>query len=337
MTSLPAFVRMVYLSPLVGTASFLLSLVWLLPVAATAALLWHPSIAPSVAALDDTIARALNDGAAALGTPDVALPGWLAPATILAFVPSVLIYAFAAQRTAMLMAGTARRAPSPGALLRNGAEWMVLVGVLQAMMIAVVVIGIGYGLNEAFPQTFGIAALDNLPVFLAQTSSDFGRALWANYAYFPMLCVGTMGLFFVFGGRYSALLSAFLEGNVKGGLGMGATCALCSLIFGYILYAVLAGGCWVWNTFGGDAGLPLITVSLWELLLVHVALFWSWMSAAAAYAGRREVDRCLEELAERAGRMDGAVVMGAMRDVPPDAENDLLIRKLRDWEGRKAA
>ncbi|MEL6481776.1 MAG: hypothetical protein AAFQ75_10025, partial [Pseudomonadota bacterium] len=79
MTTLPAFARMVFKSPLVGTASFVMSLPFLLPLALTLFIAAQPEVAPVLAAANaEAVALALSL-AEAMGAKRIEIPGWLAP------------------------------------------------------------------------------------------------------------------------------------------------------------------------------------------------------------------------------------------------------------------
>ncbi|MEM8625921.1 MAG: hypothetical protein AAGG47_20730 [Pseudomonadota bacterium] len=338
MTTLPTFARMLFRSPLVGTASFLLSAPFLLPLAGTLWLMHQPAVADSLSAANAQVIELIAWLAATLGAKQFEISSWIAPVSYLFLVPGIIAYAYAAQRIAMRIAGTARRAEDNGALARNLGEWVVIIALLQGGAILLVALGAaGVAVTVAeISRTLGLHRLPELPVLFGTGYDEFGRAFWNDYKFLPMLCVGVLGAFFLFGGRYMALLSAFLEGNLRGGVGMGLACIVCSLLFGYLLYGALAGGFWGWNLAAVEIGLPIATVTIGQVLALHLALFWNWMSAAAAYGARREVDRCIEDLADGYS-LEGVVVEGAMRDVPPDAESDQLIQQLRDWEARRAA
>ncbi|MEL7139304.1 MAG: hypothetical protein AAFP67_09660 [Pseudomonadota bacterium] len=338
MTSLPAFARMVFKSPLVGTASFVLSLPFLLPLALTMFIAAQPEVAPMLAAADAEAKGLALWLAAELGAKRIEIPDWVAPVSWLILLPGLVLYAYAAQRLAMRLAGTARRPQSFGQLARNFGEWTLIIALLQGLALLLIVAGAAATVSSIgeVSRFLGLHRLPELQVMMAREYTEFGRAFWARYQLIPMLAVAAVGLFFVFGGRYMALLSAYLEGNLRGGLGAGAASVLCAGLFGYALYGALAGGFWGYNLAAAELGLPIVGMALGQILALHIALFWNWMAAACAFGARREVDRCLEDMAEGLSA-DGQVVMGAMRDVPVDAENDRLVRQLRDWEARNAA
>lgn len=338
MTTLPAFARMVFKSPLVGTASFVMSLPFLLPLALTLFIAAQPEVAPVLAAANaEAVALALSL-AEAMGAKRIEIPGWVAPVSWLLMLPGIVIYGFAAQRLAMRFAGTARRPQSIAQLLRNFGEWTLIIAMLQGLALFLIVGGIAaaaVSIGEV-SRFFGLYKLPEMTAMMSQEYTEFGRPFWSQYQFVPMLVVAAMGLFFVFGGRYMALLSAYLEGNLRGGLGAGAASVLCALLFGYALYGALAGGFWGYNLAAAEFGLPIVSLALGHVLVLHVALFWNWMAAASAFGARREVERCLEDMANGLSG-EAHVVKGAMRNVPVDEENDILARRLKDWEARNAA
>ncbi|MEL6766171.1 MAG: hypothetical protein AAFP17_03255 [Pseudomonadota bacterium] len=338
MTTLPAFARMVFKSPLVGTASFVMSLPFVLPLALTLYVAAQPEVAAMLAAADAEVVSLGLAAAEAMGAKDLAIPAWVAPVSWLLLLPGIVIYGFAAQRLAMRLAGTARRPNGIGQLARNFAEWTLIIALLQGLALVLIVGGIAaaaVSIGEV-SRFLGLHRLPELTVLLGREYTEFGRPFWSAYQFVPMLVVGAMGLFFVFGGRYMALLSAYLEGNLRGGLGAGAASGFCALLFGYALYGVLAGGLWGYNIAAAELGLPVMSIALGHVLALHVALFWNWMAAASAFGARREVERCVEDMAHGMAS-EGHVVMGAMRNAPVDEENDVLARQLKAWEARNAA
>ncbi|MEL6267157.1 MAG: hypothetical protein AAFR52_16175 [Pseudomonadota bacterium] len=338
MIKLTVLARMLFTAPVSGLMAFLLAAPWLVPV--YFATLFAVAAA-QIGAFDDVNAALAS--AATLWIESMGsswrVPAWADPFGWLPVIAAGLVWLFFAQRTAMRLVGTGRRPPGPITLASCMGEWFVNAVVVPVTGITLLVGGVMIATVREFAFPFHASSAPALDQVMTAPITDFGRGLWEAYAGVPVaILVGVM-LVMVMAGRFMALQSAFVEGSDIRGGNQRLPMLAAGLVAAVLYYPLALGVLWVATTMGAAFGIAGFQATVGQMLVLHAALVWCAMAAAAGFAAREEVEQSIVEQRETARRNEQTPLgVIAAEELGLDEEDgDELSRQLRAFEARQAA
>ncbi|MEM6487034.1 MAG: hypothetical protein AAF677_01995 [Pseudomonadota bacterium] len=341
MIKLTTLAKMLFSAPLVGVGAFLLALPWVIPILAASRFAGEASAAEAFAPVNAALDRAVQTLAAALGG-EGGLPAWFDPLAWAPLMLTGLIWLYCAQRTAMRSTGAGRTPAGAGRLIGNIAEWTVLSIFAPVLGLALVIGGtLAVTISEA-AWPFHWAVAPSLPELLSAPAGDFKRELWSAYAGVPLLLVVAGAAVVVLTGRFMALQAAFVEGSDQRGYSARLPLAIAAFLMIALYYPVAAAAVWALVQGLGALGVAMAEPGVWTVMVLHFALVWCGLSAAAGYAARDEVVSSAQAMAEAARRAEPTPLgVLAIEDLDAfdgeDGQGDALSRRLRAWEANRQA